>query len=178
MNGIPDNHIDTKVFDFLGEMTERKSPMIKELCDSIDPGDNKIISLMTLSEKFCNDAQGLSGLRPFNCFKCLQEDVDVPGCKCSYAMVIDDAALLSIGGAGKDAFKRNIEENVLAYCTAINSWLNDEPPNDAEKKVHASLGEKNRTKEWLAACLLKTLKDNQRWHEGQELIDKHPEAVS
>jgi hypothetical protein len=33
-------------------------------------------------------------------------------------------------------------------------------------------------KEWLAACLLKTLKDNQRWLKAPELIDNYPEATS
>ncbi len=175
--GVPDCQIDSKVFSFLGEWTEGKLPLVEKICDAVDPEELNISSQMKHSENICNDAQGMSGMRPFNCFDCLPKDVVVPGCKCSYAMVID-AALLSIGESGKDKFKRHSEEHILAYCTAINSWLNDELPIDAGKQIHALLGEKNSAKEWLAACLLKTLKDNQRWHDGHELIDDFPEAVS
>ena len=45
-------------------------------------------------------------------------------------------------------------------------------------RVHASLGERNDVKEWLTACLLKTVKDNQRWHKEVELIDSFPPATS
>lgn len=175
--GVPDGQIDSKVFGFLGELTEGKLPLVEKIRDAVDPEELNISSLMKLSENICNDAQSMSGTRPFNCFGCLPKDVIVPGCKCSYAMVID-AALLSIGESGKDKFKRHSEEHILAYCTAINSWLNDEPLIDAGKQIHASLGEKDSAKEWLAACLLKTLKDNQRWHGGHELIDDFPGAVS
>jgi len=44
--------------------------------------------------------------------------------------------------------------------------------------VHSALGAKDDIKEWLAACLLKTIKDNQRWHGRVELVDGFPEASS
>ena len=77
----------------------------------------------------------------------------------------------------------------------INSWLQDVPPKpvtsrvttryieadhaaELAAKVYSSLGEKDRIKEWLAACLLKTIKENQRWRETTELLDSLPEATS
>jgi hypothetical protein len=94
-----------------------------------------------------------------------------------------------------DEFRRFIEENILAYSVAINSWLNKTqlehatwPENvryvskDSALKIaeniHFSLGEKDEVKEWLTACLLKTIKDNQRWHKRTELIDNFSEATS
>jgi hypothetical protein len=46
------------------------------------------------------------------------------------------------------------------------------------KEAHTSLGGRDGFKEWLAACLLKTLTSNQRWHKTGEMIDDHPEARS
>jgi hypothetical protein len=94
-----------------------------------------------------------------------------------------------------DEFRRFIEENTLAYSVAINLWLNGEPMKHitwienaryVSKKgalriaesVRSSLGEKNKVKEWLVACLLKTVQDNQRWHKRAELIDDFQEATS
>jgi len=94
-----------------------------------------------------------------------------------------------------DEFRRFVEENILLYVVAINSWLKDEPPKPVTwlknaryvseegasgilERVHSSLGEKDEVKEWLAACLLKTIKDNQRWHKRAELIDNFPRATS
>jgi hypothetical protein len=111
-----------------------------------------------------------------------------------------DTCLLCVGTSGEersmlDEFRRFIEENILAYSIAANSWLNETPPkhvtwpknmryipkdgaSEITENVHSSLGEKNEAKKWLTACLLKTIKDNQRWHKGTELIDNHPEATS
>jgi hypothetical protein len=88
-----------------------------------------------------------------------------------------------------------VEENILAYAAAVNSWLSGTLPESFKwpldggyvtsdsllkitRRVHSSLGEKDEVKEWLAACLLKTLKDNQRWLKAPELIDNYPETTS
>ena len=111
-----------------------------------------------------------------------------------------DASLLCAGTVGEkksmfDEFRRFIEENILAYSFAINSWLKEvssKPVTDVittryiavdkaegiAEKVCSFLGEKDEVKEWLTACLLKTVKDNQRWHKRTELIDDFPEAAS
>jgi hypothetical protein len=46
------------------------------------------------------------------------------------------------------------------------------------ESVHESLGERNDYKTWFAACLLKTLKSNQRGHRREETVDGFPEASS
>jgi hypothetical protein len=111
-----------------------------------------------------------------------------------------DACLLCASTSGEkrsmsDEFRCFVEENILAYSVAINSWLEGESPKHAAwpknmryvskdsvletiDKVHSCLGERDEVKEWLAACLLKTVKDNQRWHKRTELIDDFPEATS
>jgi hypothetical protein len=60
-----------------------------------------------------------------------------------------------------------VQENILAYAAAINSWLSDRSPESVEwfldgryvfddrsqqitRRVHSSLIEKDKTKEWLA----------------------------
>lgn len=78
---------------------------------------------------------------------------------------------------------------------AINSWLMGETPRSVTSLINTSyitekqasvipervsflLGEKDEAKVWLAACLLKTVKSNQRWHKRTELMDDYPEATS
>jgi hypothetical protein len=88
-----------------------------------------------------------------------------------------------------------VQEYVLAYALALNAWLRQSAPEPVTRriatryldedaatalaaKVHALLGEVDAVKEWLVACLLKTVKDNQRWRKGRELIDGVPQATS
>lgn len=80
-------------------------------------------------------------------------------------------------------------------AVAINSWLKEAPAKhvtlpinmhyiaknstlEITETVHSFLGEKDEAKTWLTACLLKTIKDNERWHKRTELIDDFPEATS
>lgn len=193
-----------KVYGFLGKSTERKRDVVKKLISMVKADEPSAYSLMDLSEGMCKESsvelKTFKG-RPFNCYGCdmVSDRTSVPKCPCCSAMFID-ASLLCVGmsdvkGDASGRFKRFVEENVLAYFLAINSWLKDEPPKPVTeltttsfltdaiaaqipKGVHSSLGAKNDSKEWLAACLLKTLKDNQRWHEGKELIDDFPDSFS
>jgi len=111
-----------------------------------------------------------------------------------------DACLLCVGTSGEersmlDEFRRFIEENILAYSVAINSWLKQAPSKpvtniittryisvdkaeEIVENVNSFLGEKDEVKEWLTACLLKTVKDNQRWHKTTEIVDNFSEATS
>lgn len=197
----PINPTGYKIFGFLGEWTEEKADLVKKLVQVINPEEKSITPLRRLSETLCKETQGdfEFKMRPFNCFNCLPGDGQVPQCKCSYAMLID-STLLCIGIAGEersmfDEFRRFTQEHILAYSFALNYWLKEEIPRDIiwleearyvtkdcaleiGERVRSSLGEKGDVKEWLAACLLKTIKDNQRWHKNTELIDGFPEAVS
>jgi hypothetical protein len=111
-----------------------------------------------------------------------------------------NACLLCAGTSGEqrsmlDEFRHFTEENILVYSFAINTWLNKTPTKHVPwpenmhyvskdsalkiaENIHSSLGERDEVKEWLTACLLKTIKDNQRWHKRTELIDNFPEATS
>jgi hypothetical protein len=57
-------------------------------------------------------------------------------------------------------------------------YVNEELAKSLNERVRRSLGQMNDTKIWLAGCLLKTLKSNQRWHRREELIDGFPGATS
>lgn len=131
--------------------------------------------------------------RPFHCFRCEQESG-----QCCFSQQTEATLLCTSGmetGETRKLFRRFSEEYVLAYCDALNSWLTDLPPvnpwtdidtlyvDEAEAQTIAeetaeTLGEKTPLKVWLAGCLLKTLKSNQRGHSHEELLDGVPGAVS
>jgi len=205
--GQAETAIESKVFGFLGRPNHNKMTVVKKLVHTVNSIEPSVSSFRKLAEDVCKESQKDSVNlaceryrgRPFNCFECLPKDASVTKCQCCYSMFLD-ACLLCAGTSGEersmlDEFRRFIEENILVYSVAINSWLNDEPtkyitwiknPRYVSKdgapriveSVHSSLGEKNEAKEWLVACLLKTVKDNQRWHKRTELIDDFPEAKS
>jgi len=192
----PQTPLDHKVSGFLGEATERKKKGVEELSLVVGSASESILPL----RKRCADACKVSRrARPFNCLNCLGEGERRPACQCSWAMLIDACLLCADGheGAGSRAehFKRFYEENVLAFAVALNAWMEQRHPKvpdslvkghfvsqdyvqDVVRRVSSSLGRKDRVKEWLAGCLLKTITASQRWHRGEELIDRCPEATS
>lgn len=199
--------IESKVFGFLGQPTNSKVASVEELVHIVNSAEPSIASFRKLTERICKETQKESVAftleryrgRPFSCFGCLSENASITKCQCYYFMFID-ACLLCIGTSGEeglmlDEFRRFTEENILAYSVAVNSWLNESSlkhvtwPRNVRyvskdmvsriaEEVHSSLGEKDEFKEWLATCLLKTIKDNQRWHKRTELIDGFPEAAT
>ncbi len=203
--GNPQSLLESKVFGFLGQPTDVKYDLVQKLLSAVDPNGVSISSLKKLSEEMCKETQGESlaggAGRPLNCFQCdgCSERESGPVCECCYGMLMD-AVVLCIGTFNEarsvsEEFSRFTQENILAYCLAINAWLRavpvepvtslttmryiaDDVARQLAPRVHASLGEKDEVKEWLAACLLKTIKDNQRWHRGVELIDRFPQATS
>jgi hypothetical protein len=205
--GQAETTMGSKVFGFLGQSNHSKMTSVEKLVHVVNSIEPSVSSFRKLTQDVCKEGQKDSVNltceryrgRPFNCFECLPEDASVTKCQCCYSMFLD-ACLLCVGTSGEersmlDEFRRFIEENILAYSVAINSWLKEEPlehitwlknlryiskhnASRLTEKVHSSLGEKNKAKEWLVACLLKTIKDNQRWHRRTELIDNFPEATS
>lgn len=201
----PENLLESKIHGFLGRPTDIKENFIKRLLSTINPDVASISNLKKISNDICIETQGESILerpgRPMSCFKCdgCSDGAAGPNCGCCYGMLLD-AALVCVGSStGKNGvfeeFHRFTQEAILTYCLAINSWLQAVPAESVisittmryfteelerqiNQKVHASLGEKNDVKEWLAACLLKTVRDNQRWHKKDELIDSFPQATS
>lgn len=197
--------LESNVFGFLGHATAAKENYVQSLIQVVDSEGFSIASLKKLVASTCEEAQhrAISEIqgRPFNCFHCegCPDEPSAPHCPCCHAMLLD-AGLLCAGASGEartmlDEFSRCIQEYVLAYALAINLWLQDAPPKpvtswvttryveanhaaELAANVYSSLGEKDKIKEWLAVCLLKTIKDNQRWHKTHELIDDLPEVTS
>jgi len=205
--GQAETATESKIFSFLGQPNHSKVASVEKLVHIVNSGEPSVSSFRKLAEDVCKETKKESVNiacerymgRPFNCFKCLPENASMPKCQCCYSMFLD-ACLLCAGTSGEkrsmlDEFRRFIEENILAYSVAVNSWLNEAPPKHViwlknmryvskdsalkiAENIHSSLGERNRVKEWLTACLLKTIKDNQRWHKRTELIDNFPKATS
>ena len=146
--------------------------------------------------------RGRAAFFPVCCLGCQEgcpEGASVPDCHCCDSMVLD-SGLLCAGEFGEKMqmageFRCFIEENILVYAMTINSWLEGRSPKqvtwpktahyiaknsalEIAERVHSYLGDKGEAKEWLTACLLKTVKDNQRWRKRTELIDDFPEAAS
>jgi len=198
---------ELKVFGFLGPPTDSKEAAVEKLVHVVNSDEPSVCSFRKLAIDVCKETQKDSVNlaceryrgRPFNCFECLPEDASTTKCQCCYSMFLN-ACLLCAGTSAEersmlDEFRRFTEENILAYSVAINSWLKEASPKPVTsltttryitgdsalgiaERVHSSLGKKDEVKEWLAACLLKTIKGNQRWRKRSELIDDFPEAVS
>ncbi len=203
-----ENAIDVMVFGFLGQPTDNKTSFVEKLVSNINPDEPSIIAINDICRKQCIKTHGESAVTgiafPHICFKCEQLSCEIPNCQCCHAMLLN-AALICTGVFGeerplskeKELFEQwvFVEEHILAYATAVNSWLNGTSlesvnwPLEGEyvtsdsalqiaQRVYEALGKKEEVKEWLATCLLKTLKDNQRWLNAPELIDNYPEATS
>lgn len=205
--GQPKTAVESKILRFLGQPTDDKVAFVKKLVQIVEPEKPSLSSIRRLAKDMCSkthkDFETVTCAnylgRPFNCFKCLSDEVSIPKCQCCYSMFLD-AGILCAGRLSKkrlmlDEFRRFIEENILVYSVAINSWLKEAPLSHftwvknmryiskgsvvaIAEKVHSSLGEKDEVKKWLAVCLLKTIKGNQRWHRRAELIDNFPKATS
>jgi hypothetical protein len=200
--------IDFRIYGFLGQPTDNKLSFVEKLISQINPEEPSVVDLKEFCYKQCINTQGEAAFdtpdRPFNCFKCEGSADEIPECPCSYVMFLN-AALVCTGTFGEVrqlgerlrlyelyAF---VQQNILAYAAAINSWLKESSSEEFEwpegrlyvnsddslqiaQRIRSSLGEKDKVKEWLAACLLKTVKSNQRWFPGTELIDRYPQASS
>ncbi len=197
-----ENAIDYKVSGFLGQPTDSKISFVEKLVATINPEEPSVVTIRELCHEQCIKTYGETVVnthgRPFNCFRCDQSGHELPNCQCFHVMLLN-SAIICTGTLGEERqlFEQYgfVQENILAYATAINSWLSGTSMEYAKlpfdrkyvtrdsafqitQGVHESLGKKDEVKEWLAACLLKTLKDNQRWFKTIELIDNYPQATS
>ncbi len=204
----PENATHSRVFGFLGQPTDNKISFVDKLVSTINPEESSIVAIRELCRGQCIKTHGESVFdiddRPFNCFKCEESGGEIPNCPCSYVMLLN-AALVCTGIFGEERQLGKemrlyeqyvfVQENILAYAAAINSWLSGTSPENVKwpqdgqyvtsdsslqiaQRVHSSLGKKDEVKEWLAACLLKTVKSNQRLPNSTELIDNYPRATS
>lgn len=198
----PETSVDRKVHGFLGQPMREKEEFVRQLSREIACEEPSILRLKNLSENECRKTHGESAFdpcgHPLNCYKCPELTHTPPRCQCCYSMILDTALLCTHPDKKErivNEFHRFIEENILAYAEALNLWLNGESwkliptVKDARyipkeiglsiaKRIHLSLGKKDKAKKWLTASLLKTIKGNQRWHRRNELIDDFPEATS
>jgi hypothetical protein len=203
-----ENAIDSMVSGFLGQPTDSKIIFVKELIATINPEEPSIVAIREICRQQCIKTHGESAVTsdafPHYCFKCEQSSREIPNCQCCHIMLLN-AALICTGvfgeerplGKEREFFEQwgFVEENILAYAAAVNSWLSGTLPESVKwpldggyvtsdsasqiaQRVHSSLDKKDEFKEWLAACLLKTLKGNQRWLNAPELIDNYPEVTS
>ena len=203
-----ENATDSMVSGFLGQPTDNKTSFVEKLVSAINPEEPSIVTINEICRRQCIKTHGESVVTresfPHICLKCEQSSREIPDCQCSYVMLLN-AALICTGVFGEERpmgkemelFEQwgFVEENILAYAAAVNSWLSGISPQSVEwpldggyvtsdsalqitQGVCEALGKKDKVKEWLATCLLKTLKGNQRWLNVPELIDNYPEATS
>lgn len=206
-NSKAETATESKIFGFLGRFADTKISAVKNITHAVNSGEPSMPSFRKLTEDICKQTQRKAVAttseryrgRPFNCFECLPESTSTAKCQCCHSMLLD-ASTLCVGTSGEkrsmlEEFRHFIEENILIYSFAINAWLTEKPLKRIEwledaryvskdnasridERVHSSLGKKNKVKEWLAASLLKTIKDNQRWRKRTELSDDFPETTS
>jgi len=203
-----ENAIDSMVYGFLGQPTDNKTSFVEKLISTLNPEEPSIVAINDICRQQCIKTHGETVVntlaRPFNCFRCEQSGREIPNCQCCYFMLLN-AAVICTGVFGEERPMGKemelyeqwgfVEENILAHAAAVNSWLSGTSPESVKwpldggyvtsdsalqiaQGVYESLGKKDGVKEWLAACLLKILKDNQRWLKAPELIDNYPEATS
>jgi hypothetical protein len=195
--------MEKRVSGFLGPQDPKIAARLREVIAALEDETVTRIALRASCRQGCIALRGERLLEraphPFYCIDCDDWSTDVPSCGCAPARLVD-AALLAAGPWDErkemgGLFEHFIQEYVLAYALAIDGWLEDkawdgeiwplevrfvsrdEAATIAEE-VRSCLGAKDRVKEWLAGCLLKTVSGNQRWREGWELIDDVPQATS
>ena len=200
IQGQPNSSTDYRLFGYLGQISKTKKAFVRQLLSLISSESPSIALIKRLARNECDKTRR----KPFwpSCFKtpseCWPQGVVWNGRLCCFFNFIY-AGLLCTGMDGddkamRDEFLRFIEENVLAYSFALNFWLKGEEPGIAKwledakyvsiemalqiaKNVQLYLGEKAPVKEWLVACLLKTVKSNHRRSNRVEPIDHFPEAT-
>ena len=201
----PKNPVDAKVSGFLGEVTGSKEGFVKSILPQMESREYSLADTKEMCEAECRRAMGDSfdtRARPLHCFDCPGSRIGengLLGCACSHGTLLDVGILCTRINddwtSVLNEYRRFAEEYILAYALSVNSWLmgsaakpatslttcryiTEEIAKEIPVKVHTSLEKKDDVKMWLAACLLKTLKSNQRWHKRDELIDDFPEATS
>lgn len=196
--------IDAKVSGFLGEVTEPRGVFVEGILSHLESGEFSLSLIKDMCEVECRKmgASLDTMARPVHCFECSggrMNENGFPDCFCSNGTLMDAGILCTRVNDDWDSvvreYRRFVEEYILSYAFAINSWsvgstsepvtsftpcryVTEEIAKEIPSRVHASLGNRDGVRPWLAACLLKTLKSNQRWHKVSELIDDFPEATS
>jgi len=196
----PNSSTDYRLFGYLGQISNSKIMFVRQLLSLISSESPSISSIAEAARCKCD----IKRQKPFwpSCFgtpsECWPQGYVWNGKLCCFFNFIY-AGLLCAGIDGddkamRDEFLRFIEEETLANSFALNFWLKSREPNIAKwledakyvsrdvalriaQNVKLYLGRKAPVKEWLAPCLLKTVKDSHRWSNRVEPIDHFPEAT-
>jgi hypothetical protein len=201
----PRTSMEAKVSGFLGEVTDLREALVNDILSHLESDECSSQQIKETCEVECRTRMGGAfdtRARPLHCLDCpagRASEGGVPECPCVYGTLIDVGLLCT--RVNEDwmsllrEHRRFAEEYILAYALAVNSWLEraESKPvtslircryvtegiaGEIPEKVLTSLGDRDESKTWLAACLLKTLKSNQRWHRREETIDDFLEASS
>ena len=194
----PESLMEAKILGYLGEMTREKLALVDLLRSHLIP---TLASTGSLREIYKEHSERVFAEPLIQCMGCDKEIETVrgqsyPECSCCERFYVD--SLLLVHGFNKpyELYNRMFrfhQECLLAYMFALNAWLIDERPTlitdvlepafvtkqlaaQVPKQVKRLLGARTQVKEWLAGCLLKTLKGNRSWASHNQLVVEYPEA--
>ncbi len=196
----PENLFEAKVLNYLGDMNRDKVELVNALRKLVNPA---LPSTNSLRDLYREETERYFGEPMNQCLNCGEvadtiKDQYFPGCSCCERFYIDTLLLVNKfiepGEMLKEMYRFH-QESLLGYMYAINAWLIDEEPTlvtdvltpifinqqlaeQIPKQVKRLLGTRTHVKEWLAGCLLKTIKGNNSWKSMDQMIDYYPEASS
>jgi len=199
---------DAKIAGFLHHHGSRSTEGARRVLELLADGVPSLVDTVQVTRALCVASHGALELEsapvyPFACFHCqtVTQATEHDQTGCSLGALID-AALLCAGaepgellGALAWHLRCWQQELTLAYAAAVNVWLMAWPAPpfvwpeaakfiDGERaraiilQTAIALGERTPQKEWLAACLLRTLAGNKRLLGRAELLDSFPMATS
>jgi len=196
----PESLIEAKILSYLGEMTREKLALVDLLRRHLIPA---LASTNSLKEIYKEQTEKIFGESLTQCMDCRDVTETIRGqsypvCSCCERFYLDSLLLVNRFIEPSEMYNemfRFHQESLLGYMFALNAWLIDDAPilltdiltpiyinqqlaEQIPKQVKRLLGTRTPVKEWLAGCLLKTLKGNRRWTTHNQLIDEYPEASS
>ncbi|MFW9786075.1 MAG: hypothetical protein ACFFE2_03625 [Candidatus Thorarchaeota archaeon] len=196
----PETLLEAKVRRYLGEVTREKIALVDLLRRQLIP---TVSSTASLKEIYKEKTQGISAESLSQCLDCgnctdIESERIYPECSCCERFYIDSLLLFQRFIEPNEIYRemfRFHQECLLGYMYAVNAWLIDEEPTlltdvvtpvflnqqlaeQIPKQVKRLLGIRTPVKEWLAGCLLKTLRGNRSWKTNHQMIDNYPEASS
>lgn len=196
----PENLFEAKVLNYLGDINREKVEIVNALRKLVNPA---LPSTNSLRDLYREETERYFGESMNHCLNC-GEVADTtngqcfPGCSCCERFYIDTLLLVTKFIEPREMLNemyRFHQECLLGYMYAINAWLIDEEPivvtdvlnpvflsqqlaKQIPKQVKRLLGTRTQVKEWLAGCLLKTIKNNRGWSSLDQMVDLYPEASS
>ena len=196
----PESLFEAKVLNYLGDISKEKVELINSLRKLVNPA---LPSTNSLRDLYIEETKRYFGEPLRQCLNCGEVADTVngqcfPDCSCCERFYIDTLLLVNKFIKPNEMYKemfRFHQECLLGYMFAINAWLIDEEPTlvtdvltpvfirqqlveQIPKQVKRLLGTRTQAKEWLAGCLLRTIKGNRSWKLEDQMINLYPEASS